>query len=368
MLWWKWRLRAKVPAPGFEGIGGAKVKPTRHALRTRGAAVAISSALLVAAFPADASAIDWPWKKKEVPHELTAQCSVEPEEIGQGATGRLRAAVKAVDTHEHPVAIVWSGNGGVLSGTGEKVEVDASQMNPGVYSVMAFVQDAQRVSATCVANYRVVRDEANVLTMSCRPEQDTVEVGTPVRLLAKATDEMGQSLRYLWFTNGGAIRGQGETVELETANLRPGVYTVTGRVEDGLGGASDCMLTVRVEPPPPPPEPPPPTPEPSNVAQIVFDRNLAELTVAGLDKLAQLLERLQTEPDARISVEGYADPDERQPQSLAAARAGAVLRYFLERGIDQSRVATIVGLGGRRAGQLRNRTLDIIWVPDGALY
>ena len=332
------------------------------------AIAALAAVVLTLGFPAEAHAIDWPWKKKLPPHELTAECSIVPEEIDQGATGRLRATVTAADSHEHPVAIVWSGNGGVLAGTGEEVEVDASQMNPGVYSVMAVVQDAQRVSATCVANYRVVRHEANALTMSCKPEQDVVEVGSPVRLQAEAKDLMGQSLRYFWFTNGGEIEGEGAAVELDTADLMPGVYTVTGRVEDGLGGASDCVLTVRVEPPPPPPAPPPPPPEPLNIAQIVFDRNQDTLGPAGQAMLERVLERLQAEPGARISVEGYADPDERQPQRLAAGRAGVVLRFFLERGITQSRVATVVGLGGRRAGGLRNRTLDIIWLPEGVLY
>ena len=330
-----------------------------------------AAVILALGFPAEAAAaepIDWPWKKKKPPHELTAQCSLAPEEIEQGETQRLRATVTPMDSLEHPVAIVWSGNGGVLSGTGAEVEVDASQVNPGVYSVMAVVQDAQRVSATCVASYRVVRHEVNALTMSCRPEQDVVETGTPVRLQAEAKDLMGQSLRYFWFTNGGEIEGEGAEVALNTTDLTPGVYTVTGRVEDGLGGASDCMLTVRVEPPPPPPAPPPPPPEPSNIAQIVFDRNRDTLGPAGQALLQTVLERLQAQPEARISVEGYAGPDEREPQRLAAARVGTVLRYFLERGIPQSRVATVVGLGGRRAGGLRNRTLDIIWLPEGVLY
>jgi outer membrane protein OmpA-like peptidoglycan-associated protein len=247
------------------------------------------------------------------------------------------------------------------------VEVDASQVNPGVYSVMAVAQDAQRISANCVANYRVVRHQANELTMSCRPEPELVETGSSVQLRAEAKDLLGQPLRYFWFTNGGEIEGDGADVRLNTTDLMPGVYTVTGRVEDGLGGASDCSLTVTVEPPPPPPAPPPPPPEPLNVAQIVFERNRDGLGAPGLRQLEAVLARLQAESEGRISVEAYADPDENQPQRLAAARAGFVLRYFLERGIPQSRVSTVVGLGGRRGG-LRNRTLDIIWLPEGVLF
>jgi hypothetical protein len=321
---------------------------------------------VTAALPLDAAAIDWPWKKKPA-HELTAQCAIEPEEIEQGSPARLRARVTAIDTHEHPVAIVWSGNGGVLSGTGAEVEIDANQVNPGVYSVMATVQDAMRVSANCVAHYRVVRHQANELTMSCRPEPQLVEPGSPVRLRAEAKDLLGQPLRYFWFSNGGEIKGEGADVVLNTSDLAPGVYTVTGRVEDGLGGASDCSLTVTIEPPPPPPAPPPPPPEPLNVAQVVFERNRDTLGATALSQLDSVLARLQAEPEGRISVEAYADPDERQPQRLASARAGTVLRYFLERGVPQSRVATVVGLGGRRGG-LRNRTLDIIWLPNGVLF
>ena len=91
------------------------------------------------------------------------------------------------------------------------------------------------------------------------------------------------------------------------------------------------------------------------------------MEAAELSQLEAVLERLRAEPLGRVSIESYADPDEREPQRLAAARGGTVLRYFLERGISQSRLATVIGLGGRRGG-LRNRTLDVIWLPDGVQY
>ena len=328
-----------------------------------------ASVLAVLAFgvPSELRAIDWPWKKKP-PHELTARCAIEPSEIELGESRRLRATIEASDTHNHPVAYVWSGNGGVLAGTGPAIEVDASQVNPGVYSVMAVVQDAHKLSANCIAHYRV-RPPADRLAMSCRSEPTVVEVGTPVQVRAEATDLLDHELRYRWFTNGGEIEGEGPVVALVTTDLGAGVYTITGRVEDGFGGASDCVTTVTVALPPPlvPPPAPPPPPEPANIAQILFGRNRDAAGLADLAPLDAVLERLRTEPEGRISIEAYADPDEREPQRLAAARAGAVLRYFLERGIPQSRVATVVGLGGRRGGQ-RNRTVDIIWIPDGVQF
>jgi outer membrane protein OmpA-like peptidoglycan-associated protein len=317
--------------------------------------------------PSELRAIDWPWKKKP-PHELTARCSIEPSEIELGTTGRLRATIEASDTHGHSVAYVWSGNGGVLSGTGPAIEVDVSQVNPGVYSVQAVAQDAHKLSASCIAHYRVrVLPPADLLTMSCRTEPEVVQVGAPVQVRAEATDQMNHELRYRWFTNGGEIEGEGPAVALRTTDLAAGVYTITGRVEDGFGRASDCVVSVSVEPLPPPPPPPPPPAEPLNIAQIVFGRNRAEAAPAELAPLEAVLERLRAEPEGRISIEAYADPDEREPQRLAAARAGAILRYFLERGVPQSRVATVVGLGGRRGG-LRNRTVDIIWLPEGVQF
>ena len=312
-----------------------------------------------------AGAVDWPWKKKP-PHEVTARCSIEPAEIEQGHLARLRATVEAADSHSHRLAYVWSGNGGVLSGNGPTVEVDAGRLPSGVYRVFAAVQDAGGNRAACEAEFQVVAQpqvQPDLLTMSCSSEPAMVEPGAPVRVRAEAADLLGHPLRYLWFTNGGQIEGDGPAVQLNTTDLPAGSYTITGRVEDGLGRASDCVTLVKVEIPPPPPPPP----EPLNIAQIVFPRNRETPGPAELARLEAVLERLHTEPQGRISIESYADPDEREPQRLAAARAGMVLRYFLERGISQSRLATVIGLGGRRGGS-RNRALDIIWLPDGVYF
>ena len=315
----------------------------------------------------DAGAVDWPWKKKKPPDEVAAQCSVEPMEIAQGAVGRLRATVEASDTHGHRLAFVWSGNGGVLSGNGAVVEVDPSNLRSGVYSVFAAVQDANGHRSNCEARYQVIAPpEPDLVKIACSLEPEVVEPGALVRIRAEATDRRDHPLRYLWFTNGGEIEGNGPAVELNTAALPEGTYTITSRVEDGLGNASDCAVAVKVEIPPPP-VPPAPPPEPLNVAQIVFAQNREALGPAQLAQLEAVLERLRAEPMGRISIESYADPNEREPQRLAAARGGAVLRYFLDRGISQSRLATVVGLGGRRGGS-RNRTLDIIWLPDGVQY
>jgi len=44
-----------------------------------------------------------------------------------------------------------------------------------------------------------------------------------------------------------------------------------------------------------------------------------------------------------------------------------VKHLLMEQGVSESRVHTTVGLGGRLGG-VRNRTLDVIWIPEGMEY
>jgi hypothetical protein len=55
------------------------------------------------------------------------------------------------------------------------------------------------------------------------------------------------------------------------------------------------------------------------------------------------------------------------PERLAAARAGAVRQLLLQEGVGEDRMKTVMGLGGRLGG-VRNRTVDVIWIPDGIEY
>ena len=307
--------------------------------------------------------MDWPWKK--LPDAVTARCTVEPQQVELGSTVLLHAKVEATDSRKHLLAYVWSGNGGKITGVGPEVQVDARGLNPGVYGVEALAQDAHRNKGSCTAQFRVVAP-ADSVTLSCKAAPPVVEEGKEATLDAQGTDSLGHPLRYSWYTNGGKLKGQGPQVSLETSGLSPGVYTVTGRVDDGLGGASDCAATVKVNLRPPPPAPPVP-PQPSNIAEIVFPRNRDTLQANVQAQLQKVLSRLRTEPAGRVSVESYAGPDESNPKQLAAARAEMVKRYLLENGVGASRVWTLIGIGGMRGG-IRNRTLDIIWVPDGLDY
>lgn len=311
--------------------------------------------------PGTLLAIDWPWSKKE-PDRVVATCSLSGQQLEQGSQERLRAKVEANDSRGHPLTYAWSANGGRLSGEGPEVELDGSGLNPGVYAVSARAQDAHGQAASCSSHFQVV-PRRNVVEVACSSEPSTVETGATISLNAEATDRLGRELRYRWIANGGQIQGEGKRVQLGTAGLLPGSYSVTGRVEDGWGSAADCVLSVRVELPPPPAVPL----EPVNIAQVVFARNRAEFDSNWQEQLRLVVSRLQNEPSGRVSVEAYAGPDEAAPEDLASARADRVKRYLVDNGVEEGRIQVIVGLGGRLGG-LRNRTLDVIWLPEGLEY
>jgi outer membrane protein OmpA-like peptidoglycan-associated protein len=242
------------------------------------------------------------------------------------------------------------------------VEVDASSLSPGVYALAAVARDAYKNQADCTADFRVIAPP-EPLAAHCMVEPNEIQVGATAHFKAQATGEISGALSYQWFSNGGTLVPDGAAARLETSALEPRDYTVTARVEDAAGRATDCMVSVKVVPAPPPPPPP----ELRNLAQIPFPRNLAMLGANERFQLEKVIQHMKAEPAGRLSIESYAGPDERQPEVLAAERAAAVRQHLMDNGVSEARLATRVGLGGRLGG-VRNRTLDVIWIPEGMEY
>jgi outer membrane protein OmpA-like peptidoglycan-associated protein len=305
-------------------------------------------------------AAQWPWGK--APDKVTAKCVVEPPQVEQGSSVRLKAKVEAVDTRKHLLSYVWSGNGGQILGSGSEVEIDASRLNPGVYTVAAGVQDAYKNRADCTASFQVIVP-ANPLTTRCVIEPAEVPAGASVQAKMEASDRLGQTLRYRWITNWGAKLPEKAEAQIQTAGMVPGEYSISGRVDDQWGHATDCRATLKIDPPPPPKLPQ----QLTNLAQIVFPFNGTQVSEPEQKHLQKILERIEHDPAGRISLESYAGPDEMDPAKLAEARAEAVKSLLLKSGVSPERVHTLVGLGGKLGG-IRNRTLDVIWVPDGVDY
>jgi hypothetical protein len=77
-----------------------------------------------------------------------------------------------------------------------------------------------------------------------------------VRLVATARAADGTALRYRWTTNGGKLRGDGETTSWDLAGVQPGVYQAFVEVDDGRDlncvAFSSVAIVVTDCPPPPP--------------------------------------------------------------------------------------------------------------------
>jgi outer membrane protein OmpA-like peptidoglycan-associated protein len=177
-------------------------------------------------------------------------------------------------------------------------------------------------------------------------------------------DQSNTALRYSWQANGGQVVGATESspsVQFDTSELAPGTYTVTGRVENGAGGAADCSTSVTVQQPPAPPQA-------SKISDCSFSPGSARADNVCKRVLDDAAVRLQSDPKAKVVLVGFADPKEPGSAKLAARRADEAKKYLAgKQGIDGSRVDVRSSTGTAGAGK-ENRRVDVVLVPDGATY
>jgi outer membrane protein OmpA-like peptidoglycan-associated protein len=108
-------------------------------------------------------------------------------------------------------------------------------------------------------------------------------------------------------------------VQLDTTGVAAGNYTVTGRVENGKGGAADCASNVAVQAPPPPPEA-------SKLNECSFRANISRVDNVCKRILDDVALRLQNDPKARVVIVGYADPKEAHSDKLAGDRGANAMK------------------------------------------
>ena len=345
----------------WEQVFSYDVKNFRANRGIRSVWVAALMVMTLAAHPPSLRAVDWPWKAKK-PHQLIANCSLDTEQVEQNTQRVLKARVEANDTHGHRLSYGWSANAGRIEGKGADAEIDISSLNPGTYGIAAIVKDNQGKTANCTAQFRII-PPPNELAITCGSQPEAVEASVEIILQAVSSDRLGRKLRHSWTTNGGSIMEQiGKSARLDTTGLLPGEYQVSGRVEDDMGIAADCAAIFNIKL-----KEVPAILEPANVAQVLFLRNQSAFDLSGQESLKKVIERAKKEAVGTISIEGYGDPDETNPEQLASERAELVKQYLVQNGIEESRVQVLVGIGGRLGGS-RNRMVDVIWIPDGLEY
>jgi len=308
--------------------------------------------------------VDWPEKAK-APDVLTASCSVEKNAVMQDAGEQVGASVHATDSYNHPLTYTWTATGGQIAGSGPEVRWNSAGVAPGNYTITARVDDGQGNTQSCSDDVTVNAKPNPPPTMTCAVDRSSVLVGERVNVSANVNDQSGTPLSYAWQATGGQIVGSGATVQLDTTGLSPGSYTVTGRVQNGNGGAADCTTNVSVQVPPPPPQA-------SKLNECLFQAESARTDNVCKRILDDVALRLQNDPKGRVVVIGYSAPAkgkaaERRAAKLAQDRATNSQKYIGQKGVAESRVE-VRSATGQEGGGKENHRVDIIWVPDGASF
>jgi peptidoglycan-associated lipoprotein len=140
----------------------------------------------------------------------------------------------------------------------------------------------------------------------------------------------------------GAVTAQGSTKVSPSDST---TYTITA---SGPGGSADSSVrvTVAAPPPPPPPQPTGPTDEElfrTNVHDVFFDFNKADIRTDAHDGLAQSAEFLRSHPQFKVTIEGHCDERGSTEYNLVLGdrRAAAVKNYLVQLGISADRLNTV---------------------------
>jgi outer membrane protein OmpA-like peptidoglycan-associated protein len=294
-----------------------------------------------------------------IPPSVT--CSADKSSVVQDSGDVVGVHASAMNPDGVPLTYGWTASGGSVDGTGADVRWNSAGTAPGTYTVTSRVDDGRGNTTSCSADISVQPKPIPPPTMSCSVDRSSVLAGERAQVSATVNDQSGTPLTYAWESNGGQIVGSGANVQFDTTGLAAGSYTITGRVQNGKGGAADCTTSVAVQVPPPPPQA-------SKINECSF--RPASLVVDNVCKrvLDDVALRLQSDPKAKLVIVGYADPKERRPDKLATARAENAKKYLSkEKGVADTRIE-VRGAAGQKGAGKENRRADLVWVPEGAAY
>jgi outer membrane protein OmpA-like peptidoglycan-associated protein len=294
-------------------------------------------------------------------HPPTVSCSADRTSVVQDSGDVVGVHASATNPDAVPLTYSWTASGGSVDGTGADVRWNSAGTAPGTYTVTSRVDDGRGNTTSCSADINVQPKPVPPPTMSCSVDRSTVLSGERAQVSATVNDQSGTPLTYTWQSNGGQIVGSGANVQFDTTGLAAGNYTITGRVQNGKGGAADCTTSVTVQTPPPPPQA-------SKISECTFRVASARVDNVCKRVLDDIALRLQNDPKAKLVIVGYADPKERRPDKLAKDRGTNASKYLSkEKGVADTRIE-VRGAQGQKGAGKENRRTDLIWVPEGASY
>jgi outer membrane protein OmpA-like peptidoglycan-associated protein len=248
-----------------------------------------------------------------------ATCSVQPVEVFPGEP--VSVTVEGSNFNpKHTVTYSWSGSGVKSGESNATTQIDTNNLRSGSYQVTANLSDGSSTGRTsCTASFAI--KEARPPAISCSSDPASVTTGGTSTITSVATSPDGRQLTYSYSTNSGTITGNNATATLETAGAQPGTITVTCNAADDrhqpLTASSSTMVELQA----------PPRPAPDVVAiqrrlalhSVYFATAKPRLEDPGAGLLpsqektlitlaSDFLIYLQAKPDARLTLEGHADP------------------------------------------------------------
>jgi len=291
-------------------------------------------------------------------HKVTppgAACSVQPGEVFAGEA--VSATVEGSNFNpKRTITYRWSGSGVKPDETGTSTQIDTSGLQPGSYQVTASLSDGSSDGvASCSARFTV--KEARPPVISCTSDPASVAMGKPSTIKSSASSPDGRSLSYSYTASSGNISGNTSTATLNTTGAQPGTISVTCNVGDDRNPplTASALTTVDLQAPPPPP------PAPDIIAiekrlalhSVYFatakprlenpDAGLLASQEKTLTTLAgNFLIYLQAKPDARLTLEGHADPrgSVEYNQALSERRVDRVKRFLVALGVPAVNIQT----------------------------
>ena len=295
------------------------------------------------------------WGGKSVVTSPSAVCSVLPAEVfaGEGITA---TAAGSNFNPRRTLQYSWSGSGVKAGETHATTQIDTTGSQSGSYQVTASLSDGS-ASGTATCNARFTVKEPRPPVISCSADPASVPMGGTSTITSSATSPDGRVLTYSYTTSSGSISGNTSTAVLATTGAQPGTINVTCNVADDRNQplTASASTTVNLQAPPPPP----PMPDVAAIEKrlalhsvyFATAKPTAEKPDAGLltsqettlTALASDFQTyLQSKPDARLTLEGHADPrgSVEYNQALSQRRVERVKGFLVALGIPAANIQT----------------------------
>ena len=283
----------------------------------------------------------------------SAQCSAQPAEVMVGEPVTVNLTTNNFNP-KHTLNYAWTSTAGKITGTKNTASIDTNGVAGGSYTATAQVTDPKAKKnnqATCSANFTVKEPPKNPPSMSCSANPASLQAGGTASISCDCSspDKMQVNVSG-WNATAGAVSGTGNSASLNTTGAAAGPITVSATCTDSRGLSSSATAQVTIETPPPSPQVKElearlalhsvyfPTAQPT-VANpnggLVPSQQKTLLALAG-----DFAKYLQSKPDAKLILEGHADPrgSAAYNQALSERRVARTRSFLVENGVPDSSI------------------------------